>query len=168
MSVATLIPSERIENKIYLIRGKKVMLDRDLADLYGVTTGNLNLAVRRNSERFPDKDFMFQLTKEEYGALRLQIATLKRGQHAKYLPYAFTELGVAMLSSVLKSKRAIQINIHILRVFTRLRELLATHVELRQKIEEHDKQIQVIYEAVRKLLTPPREPKKNRIGFRTE
>jgi hypothetical protein len=94
--------------------------------------------------------------------------SIKRGQHAKYLPYAFTELGVAMLSSVLKSKRAIQINIHILRVFTRLRELLATHVELRQKIEEHDKQIQVIYEAVRKLLTPPREPKKNRIGFRTE
>jgi hypothetical protein len=167
MDKDSLIPSERIENKIYLIRTKKVMIDSDLAELYGVPTRRLNEQVKRNLSRFP-KDFMFRLTKQEVDALRSQFATLKpgRGEHRKYLPLVFTEQGIAMLSSVLNSERAVQVNIFIIRVFTRLRELLASHKELRDKVEEHDKQLKVVFETIRKLLTPPPEEPRNPIGFR--
>lgn len=174
------IPSERIESKIFYIRGKKVMFDRDLAELYGVTTGNLNLAVRRNKERFPDEDFMFQLTATEFEAFKsliLQNARSNRGGVRK-LPFVFTEQGVAMLSSVLRSRRAIRINILIIKTFTRLRELVASNRELREKIEEmerryeqrfgaHDKQLKEIFEAIQKLITPPEEKREYKIGFRT-
>jgi hypothetical protein len=130
------VPVELVERRIYLIRGQKVMLDSDLAELYQVTTGNLNLAVRRNSKRFPE-DFMFQLTKEEADTLLLQIARAKTGRGGRQTsPYAFTELGVAMLSSVLNSERAVQMNIIIMRAFVRMRELLASHKDLAHKIEE--------------------------------
>lgn len=116
---------ELIQSKIYEVRGQKVMLDRDLAELYQVTTGNLNKAVQRNIGRFP-QDFMFRLIKEEWDALRFQFGILKgRGEHTKYLPYAFTEMGVAMLSSVLRSTIAIQVNIHIMRAFVAVRQLMA-------------------------------------------
>ena len=161
------IPVERIEKAILLLRGQKVMLDRDLAELYGVTTGNLNKAVRRNLDRFPP-DFMFQLKKEEYESLRFQFGILKKGQHSKYLPYAFTEQGVAMLSSVLRSKRAVRVNIEIMRAFVRLRQFLSAHKELEQKLEEmemkYDEQFQVVFEAIRQLMTPP-EPARKKIGF---
>ena len=161
------IPAERIEKAILLVRGQKVMLDRDLAELYGVTTGNLNKAVKRNLDRFPP-DFMFQLKQEEYESLRFQFGILKKGQHSKYLPYAFTEQGVAMLSSVLRSKRAVHANIEIMRAFVRLRQFLSAHKELKQKLEEmemkYDEQFQVVFEAIRQLMTPPDPPRK-RIGF---
>ena len=159
------ISAERIEGKILLIRGQKVMFDRDLAELYGVETRVLNQAVRRNIKRFPD-DFMFQLTKEENNYLRSQFVTLKkrRGQHRKYLPYAFTEHGILMLSSVLNSEKAIQINIRIMRAFTKLRDVLATHKDLQKKIEEHDKQIKYVFQILNRILTPPR-PSRKKIGF---
>ena len=160
---AALMPQERIESKILLIRGKKVMLDRDLAKLYEVTTGNLNKAVKRNIMRFPE-DFMFQLTKDEDAALRFQFGSLKRGQHPKYLPYVFTEQGVAMLSSVLNSERAIMVNIEIIRTFTKLRKILATHKELREKIEvmeaRYDYQFKAVFELIEQLMAPPEKPKK--------
>ena len=163
-----LIPLEMIENKIFLIRNSKVMLDRNLAMLYGVETKALNQAVRRNLERFP-KDFMFQLTKNEIDSLRSQIVTLKRGQHLKYLPYVFTEHGILMLSSVLNSHRAILVNIEIMRIFTRLRGMLANHVELRRKIEDmekkYDLQFKVVFDTIKKLLDPRQKPKNNPIGF---
>jgi hypothetical protein len=180
-----LIPGERIERAILLIRGHKVILDRDLADLYGVSTKRLNEQVRRNLRRFPE-DFMFQLTAEEAAALRSQFATLKqdtsgmRSQFAtaskrniRYQPYAFTEQGVAMLSSVLHSDRAIEVNIAIMRAFVRLRELLATHKDLARKLEalekklgEHDEKFQIVFEAIRQLMAPPSDPEtKRRIGF---
>ena len=165
-----IVPVEVIEGKIYLIRGQKVMLDSDLAELYGVETFNLNKAVKRNIERFP-QDFMFQLTREEYNSLRFQFGILKRGQHSKYLPYAFTEQGVAMLSSVLRTKRAVQVNIAIMRAFVKLREILSTHkelahklAELEQKIEKHDEEIKAVFDAIRQLMAPL-EPKKRKIGF---
>lgn len=165
------LPNERIENKIYLIRGKKIMFDRDLADLYGVTTGNLNLAVRRNTERFPDEDFMFQLTRKEFEAFQsliLQNAISKRGG-TRQLPYVFTELGVAMLSSVLKSKRAIQVNVQIIKTFTRLRRLIASNKEILEKFEKmerkYDEQFKVVFDAIRNLISPPEEPRKP-MGFR--
>lgn len=169
-----LIPEETITEKIHFIRGKKVMLDMDLANLYAVKTGILKRAVKRNMERFPS-DFIFELTKNEYDSLRCQIGTLKRGEHSKYLPYAFTEQGVAMLSSVLKSNRAIQVNIQIMRIFTKLRRVLQTHVDLRRKIEameknflgrfqKHDQQFKVVFEAIKRLLQPSEKPKR-RIGF---
>ena len=128
------VPVERIENQIYLIRGVKVMLDADLADLYQILTKNLNLAVRRNRERFPE-DFMFQLTRDEFDNLRLQIATSSsRYGGRRYLPYAFTELGVAMLSAVLNSPRAVQMSILIMRAFVQLRELIASHQDLADRI----------------------------------
>ena len=141
------------------------MFDRDLAELYGVETRVLNQAVRRNIKRFPD-DFMFQLTKEENNYLRSQFVTLKkrRGQHRKYLPYAFTEHGILMLSSVLNSEKAIQINIRIMRAFTKLRDVLATHKDLQKKIEEHDKQIKYVFQILNRILTPPR-PSRKKIGF---
>src|SRR3990172_2272519 len=165
-----IIPQESIESKIFSIRGKRVMFDRDLANLYQVETKVLNQAVKRNIQRFPD-DFMFQLTKEEFNSLRSQIVTLKRGQHRKYLPYVFTEQGVAMLSSVLNSERAIQVNIAIMRAFVRLREVLSTHKklankldELERKTEKHDEEIRAIFGVIRQLMTVPAEPK-GKIGF---
>ncbi|MDD4953888.1 MAG: ORF6N domain-containing protein [Candidatus Omnitrophica bacterium] len=162
------ISVEVVAAKILLVRGKKVMLDKDLAELYGVETKNLNLQVKRNIERFPE-DFMFQLTKKEY--LRLQNATSKRGGR-RYLPYVFTQEGVAMLSSVLNSKRAIQVNIAIMRAFVKLRQVLLTHKELAGKLEElerkyqlHEADIQVIFEAIKKLLEPPPDPPKPRFGL---
>ena len=165
-----LIAQGEIERKIYLIRGQKVMLDKDLATLYAVPTKRLNEQVKRNIERFPE-DFMFRLTIEEAGSSRSQFATLKKGQNIKYLPYAFTEQGVAMLSTVLNSKRAIQVNIAIMRAFVKLREILSTHKELshklsqlERKIEKHDGEIQGIFEAIRQLMTPSKKSKR-RIGF---
>src|SRR6266852_4356363 len=147
MASETLIPAERIERAILLIRGHKVMLDRDLAELYGVPTGVLNQAVKRNLKRFP-KDFMFHLVWEEAEqVLRSQSVILKRGQHRKFRPYAFTEQGVAMLSSILRSDRAIEVNIAIMRAFVRLREILASHKDLARKLEEmerrYDSQFQI-------------------------
>lgn len=157
------VPQKVIETKILLVRGKKVMLDKDLAVLYGVPTKRLNEQVKRNMKRFPD-DFMFQLTKKEFEDLRSQFATSNRGG-VRYFPFVFTENGIAMLSSVLNSERAIQINIQIMRVFTRLREMLATHQDLQKKIEAHDQQIQYIFNILKKLLSEP-EKTKYKIGFK--
>jgi ORF6N domain len=143
------------------------MLDSDLAQLYGVTTSRLNEQVKRNIDRFP-RDFAFQLTRAEFDSLRSQIATLKdggRGRHRKYLPYVFTEHGVAMLSSVLHSKKAVEVNIGIIRAFITVRQMLATNRELARKVQEHDQKITVLVDAVQKLLTPPPPPKKNPIGY---
>jgi hypothetical protein len=169
----TVIPVERIERAILLIRGHKVMLDSDLATLYGVTTGALVQAVKRNLDRFPD-DFMMQLSSDGAEALRSQTVILKagRGQHRKYPPYAFTEQGVAMLSTVLRSDRAIKVNIAIMRAFVRLREILSTHKDLARKLAdvelklgEHDEKFPIVFEAIRQLMTPPASPPKPRIGF---
>ncbi len=167
------IPAERIEKAILLIRGQKVMLDSDLAALYGVETRVLKQAVRRNRKRFPS-DFMFELTKEENRSLRSQNVILEPGRYSKYLPFAFTEQGVAMLSSILNSERAIEVNIAIMRVFVRLREMMATHkelafklIELEERLEGHDEQIQNIFEAIRQLTTPP-ERERKKIGFVNE
>jgi hypothetical protein len=170
---AALIPMERIMGSIILVRGQKVLLDSDLAKMYGVSAGRLNQQVRRNWERFPE-DFMFQLTADEAAALRSQFAILKagRGQHRKYSPYVFTEQGVAMLSSVLKSKRAVQVNIAIMRAFVQLREMLASHKDLARKLEQmekkYDAQFKIVFDAIRELMTPPEAPPKRRIGFVVE
>ena len=166
-----LIPIEIIENKILLIREHKVMLDSDLAALYDVPTKRLNEQVRRNLKRFPS-DFMFQLTSEETDSLRSQIVTSKPGRGGRrYSPYVFTEQGVAMLSSVLNSDRAIEVNILIMRAFVKLREMLSTHKDLAKKLEEmerkYDDQFKMIFDAIRELMKPP-EPKRLRIGFRSE
>src|SRR6266446_839045 len=158
----------KIERRIFLVRGQKVMLDADLAALYRVPTKSLNLAVKRNAERFP-KDFMFQLTDDEAGGLRFHFETSKRGRGGRrYLPYAFTEQGVAMLSSVLRSSRAVQVNIAIMRTFVRLRRLMDTNRDLARKIEalekKYDEKFAVVFEAIKQLITPP-EPPKRRIGF---
>ena len=159
-----IIPVERIAASIYVIRGQKVILDTDLAELYKVLTKNLNLAVRRNTRRFPD-DFMFQLTPEEDDALRLQNATSNTGRGGRrYLPYAFTEQGVAMLSSVLKSDQAADVNVAIMRTFVRIRQVLATNEELAKKVAQHDRQIGVLFEHVQKMLAPV-PVKKHPIGF---
>ena len=161
-----LILSERIEEKIFLIRGKRVMFDFDLAVLYRVETKQLKRAVKRNLARFPE-DFMIELTSEELENLRCQIGTSSWGG-LRYLPFAFTEQGVAMLSSVLNSERAIQVNIQIMRAFTRLREMAIAHKDLRQKIEEmekkYDYQFKVVFRAIKGLLDPAEKPK-GRIGF---
>jgi chaperonin cofactor prefoldin len=165
------IPVELIEHRIYFVRGQKVMLDSDLAQLYQVLTKNLNKAISRNRERFPE-DFMFQLTKAETEALRFQIGTSNVGRGGRrYLPYAFTQEGVAMLSSVLNSSRAIHVNIVIMSAFVKLREIMSTHKDLAHKIEalehkyaRHDEEIQVIFKTIKKLLAPPKSPKR-RIGF---
>ena len=149
------------------------MLDSDLAELYGVKTKVMNLAVRRNIERFPD-DFMFQLTSQEADLLRFQTETSKKDPRGdrRYLPYAFTEQGVAMLSGVLNSRRAVQANILIMRTFTKLREMIASNELIRQKIEElerkydkHDQQFKIVFEAIRQILETPEPPKKKPIGF---
>lgn len=165
--IKQIVPVEIIEQKIYVIRGEKVMIDFDLAVLYSVQTKQLKRAVSRNIDRFPI-DFMFELTKDEYEALRRHFGTLKRGRHSKYLPYAFTEQGVSMLSSVLNSKRAIQVNIAIMRTFTKLRQLIGNHKDLKRKVEEmekkYDKQFHVVFAALKRLLEEP-EKKKKPIGF---
>ena len=165
MTSRSIIPVESIASRIYLIRGHKVMLHADLAALYAVPTKVFNQAVRRNFERFP-KDFMLQLTQKEAASLRSQIVTLEkgRGRYPKYAPLAFTEQGVAMLSSVLKSKHAVQVNIGIMRAFVRLRAMLATNEELARKVAQHDREIAVLFENLQQLLTPP-APKRNPIGY---
>jgi hypothetical protein len=171
-SKAEIVLSENIERSILLLRGHRVMLDSDLAHLYGVPVKRLNEQVRRNRRRFP-ADFMIQLTSEEYDALRSQSATLKpaRGSHRKYLPYAFTEQGVAMLSSVLHSQRAIDVNVEIMRAFVRLRELLASNAKLARRLDalekKYDSQFKVVFDARRQLMASP-EPKKRKIGFLVE
>lgn len=189
MSSPVVLKPENIAQLVLFIRGEKVILDRDLASLYGVTTKALNQGVRRNAARFPT-DFMFQLTKEEYEAsrsqfvtlsskspapskagaasLRSQFVTLKRGQHLKYLPYVFTEQGVAMLSSVLRSPRAVEVNIAIMRTFVQLRRLMETNRDLAHKIDalekKYDEQFAVVFAAIKELITPP-APGRKQIGF---
>ncbi|RZB36888.1 MAG: hypothetical protein SRB2_01688 [Desulfobacteraceae bacterium Eth-SRB2] len=162
-----IVPIERIANKIYLMGGMKVMLDRDLAELYDVETRTLVQAVKRNKQRFPP-DFMFQLSKDEFDSLRSQIVISKGRGGRRYPPYAFTEQGVAMLSSVLNSDRAIQVNILIMRAFTQLRKMLSTHEDLKRKIEsmeeKYDQQFQIVFEAIKQLLETDETPKK-KIGF---
>ncbi len=151
---------KEIGQRIYFVRGHRVMLDSDLAEMYEVQTKQLNLAVRRNVDRFPE-DFMFRLTQKEYESLRFQIETLKtgRGKHRKYLPLVFTEQGVAMLSSVLNSERAVHVNIAIIRTFVKLREMLETNRDLAKKIDQierklgqHDQQFKAVFEAIRQLM----------------
>jgi hypothetical protein len=159
------VPIERIANRIYLIRGEKVMLDSDLAELYGVPTSALNQQVKRNISRFPD-DFAFRLTAQEFEALMSQIVISNAGRGGRRkMPMVFTEQGVAMLSSVLRSKRAAQVNVAIMRTFVKLREILATHKDLARKVVEHDRQIAVLLDTVQKLLAAPDPPKKNPIGY---
>jgi hypothetical protein len=185
MPEPSLIPMERIEAAILFIRDQKVILDRDLAKLYGVANKTLLQSVKRNASRFP-ADFAFQLSWDEVralqahfantdsdgtSALRSQIVTLKRGAHIKYRPYAFTEQGVAMLSSVLRSDRAVSVNIEIMRAFVRMRQILASHADLARKLADlerkYDTQFRVVFDAIRRLMEPPPEqPRRGRIGFR--
>ena len=162
-----LISSEVVENKIYLIRTQKVMLDRDLAILYNIETKNLNKAVNRNLDRFP-KDFMFQLDKNEFKNLKFQFGTSRWGGTRK-LPYVFTEHGILMLSSVLNSKRAVEVNIQIMRTFIKLRQILTTHKEILRKIENmekrYDDKFKVVFDTIRKMMYPPEKPRKQ-IGFK--
>ena len=171
MSDDQLIPTEVIERRIYLVRGQRVMLDRDLAELYGVTTGVLNQAVKRNLDRFP-QDFMFQLEKEEFEDWVSQIVISNPGLRmgARRRPLAFTEQGVAMLSSVLRSKRAIQVNIAIMRAFVTFREMLATHKDLADKLadleQKYDKKFRVVFDAIRQLMAQPTlDQQRRQIGF---
>jgi hypothetical protein len=154
-----IVPGERIEEFIFLCRGHKMMLDADLAKLYQVPTKVLNQAVRRNKDRFP-ADFMLQLTAEEFSVLRSQIVTLKtgRGQYRKYLPYAFTEQGVAMLSIFLRSNRAVSVNIEIMRAFVRLREMLVSHKDLANKLETLEKKIRRAVQGRLRCDPPAHEP----------
>jgi len=191
----SLIPAARIERRILLLRGQKVMLDFHLAELYGVSTKTLNQSVKRNRERFPE-DFMFQLSWDETSLIsrsqdgtldykagekpletidtsRSQFVTLKRGQHRKFRPYAFTEQGVAMLSSVLRSTRAVKVNIAIMRTFVKLRQMLADHADLARKLKalerKYDAQFKVVFDAIRELMKPvtPQEARRE-IGFHTQ
>jgi len=169
----SLVVTGNIESRILLIRGQKVMLDADLAELYDVEIRALNQAVKRNAERFPD-DFMFQLTAVEYESLRSQIVILKtgRGQHRKFLPYAFTEHGALMLGNVLKSEQAVEMSLMVVRAFVRMRELVVGNKELAQKLNQlerkvgaHDKAIAEIINAIRQLMAPDEPKKKRTIGF---
>jgi hypothetical protein len=175
------IPDELVEQTILLVRGKKVILDRELARLYGVSTKVLNQAVKRNVNRFPE-DFMFQLTMDEANAvlapqpsarLRSQIVTLKRprGKHLKYRPFAFTEHGILMLSSVLKSERAIHVNIQIMRTFVRLREMLTSNAEFVRRLDDleltYDENFRIVFKALGQLMAPP-AAKRKQIGFSTK
>jgi len=173
MIKAEIIPIKRIEKKILLIRNQKVMIDRDLAELYGVATKRLNEQVKRNKERFPF-DFMFQLTLEEKSEVVANCDHLKNLKYSPNLPYAFTEHGALMLASVLNSSRAVEASIYVVRAFIRLREILLTHKELAKKLKElelkidsHDQQIQSIFEVINQLLIPPEKPKQ-KIGFTIE
>jgi ORF6N domain-containing protein len=165
--------AQALDTRIRSVRGHKVMLDADLAELYGVPTKALVQAVKRNPNRFPE-DFMFHLTEQEVGALRSQTVTLDakpsgQGRHTKYRPYAFTEQGVAMLSSVLRSDRAVQVNVEIMRTFVRLRRLVARDHELSRRLDalesRYDRQFKVVFDAIRELMTPPPPVPKRRIGF---
>jgi len=164
----SLIPVERIEKSILLFRGYKVMLDIHLAELYGVENKYLKRQVRRNIARFP-QDFMFELTKEEQGSLRSHFGTLKRGTHTKYLSYAFTQEGIAMLSGILRSERAIQVNVEIMRAFVRMRQLLASHKGLMDKIlameRKYDEQFKIVFQAIYRLMEEEEKPKRQ-IGFK--
>ncbi len=169
-----LIPVERIAHCILLVRGHKVLLSNDLAILYGVEVRALVQAVKRNVERFPD-DFMFQLTAEEFEILKSQnvISSLEGwGGARRAAPYAFTEQGVAMLSSVLRSPRAVAVNVEIMRTFVRLRQMLASHTELARKLDalenKYDAQFKVVFDAIRQLMTPPEPKPRRRIGFRID
>jgi phage regulator Rha-like protein len=179
-----IVPIGEIEQRILLIRGQRVIIDADLARLYDVSTKQLNQAIRRNIERFPD-DFMLQLTWDEAQRLRSQIVTLnvthtggeapRRGQHMKYRPYAFTEHGAIMAASVLKTEQAVKVSVYVVRAFVKLREMLSAHkelaaklAELERKLDKHDGQIVCLIEAIRQLMTPPPEPKRKPIGFASE
>lgn len=165
-----MVLTEIIQNKIFIIRDRKVMFDRDLAKLYGVTTGALIQAVKRNADRFPN-DFMYQLTRQEFAALISHFVISKGRGGTRKLPYAFTDYGILMLSSVLNSKRAIHVNIQIMRTFRKLREMLAGHKELKQKIEEmeekYDYQFKIVFKAIKELLELPARKPKGPIGFQT-
>jgi len=170
----SLIPAERIERAILLIRGHKVMLDSDLASLYGVETKALVRAVKRNMERFP-ADFMFQLSPEEFERLRRQFGASNVAQGRggrRYAPYAFTEQGVAMLSGVLRSPRAVAVNVEIMRAFVRLRQMLASHADLARKLDalekKYDAQFKIVFDAIRQLMAPPEPKPRQRIGFHAE
>ena len=186
MSASTLLPLESITHRILMLRGQKVLLDSDLAALYDVPTKRFNEQVKRNLERFP-ADFMFQLTEEEWESLRSQIATLKlgRGQHRKYMPYAFTEHGAIMAATILNSPRATEVSVYVVRAFVRLREVLASNAELAKRLDvlersteakamQHDMfarntrvQLKQVFDAIRELMTPPEPTKKRPIGFIT-
>jgi len=168
MGTSGIVPHEVVESKILIIRGKRVMMDKDLAALYGVETKALNQAVKRNITRFPE-DFMFQLSRSERNGLVTNCDRFKTLKHSSVDPYAFTEQGVAMLSSVLNSELAVQANIAIMRAFVKLREMLTTHKELRQKIEEmekkYDHQFKIVFDAIRQMMASP-ETKRPMIGFK--
>lgn len=170
MADPLMVSAEEIIRTIHLIRGERVLLDADLASLYGVATKVLVQAVKRQQQRFPG-DFMFQLNQEEFTNLRSQSVTSSGWGGRRYPPFAFTEQGVAMLSSVLNSPRAIQVNIEIMRAFVRMRQMMASHAELARKIaaleEKYDAQFRVVFKAIRELMTPP-ETKRRRIGFHRE
>lgn len=170
---AALVPIERIESRILLVRGQKVLLDTDLAAVYGVSTKRFNEQVRRNRQRFPD-DFMFELSAEEWKSLRSQFATLKagRGQHRKYRPYAFTEHGAIMAATILNSPRATEVSVYVVRAFVRLRNLLASNKELARRLDQlerklgtHDQAIAGLVNTMRELMAPSAPSKKRRIGF---
>ncbi|HEX3721040.1 MAG TPA: ORF6N domain-containing protein [Verrucomicrobiae bacterium] len=169
MNPSTITPLERIEQRIFLLRGQKIILSPHLAQLYGVPAKVLNQAVQRNKARFPS-DFMFQIDNQEFALLKSQIVTSSWGSLRRTLPYAFTEQGVAMLSSVLRSKRAIHVNVEIMRAFVRLWQLMATHADLARKLEDlekkYDKQFKAVFDAIRELMTPP-DPQRGQIGFHT-
>ena len=168
-NIKSLILNEKIDSYIFNVRGHKVIFDKDLALLYGVETKVLNQAVTRNIKRFPE-DFMFRVTRQEFKILRSQFVTSSRGG-SRYLPRAFTEQGVAMLSSVLKNDRAIQVNIEIMRAFVRLRKTISSHFEIARKLDslekKYDSQFKVVFDAIRQLMSPPK-PKRRKIGFREE
>lgn len=168
--MTNIVLTERIERRIYFIRGQKVIMDSDLAELYGVRTSNLNKAVSRNTGRFP-KDFMFQLNREEAHSLRFQFGISKAGKGGRrYKPYVFTEQGVAMLSSVLNSERAVRVNIEIMRAFVKMRELMTTHKDLARRLDnlekKYDTRFKAVFDAIRRLIMPMEKPKR-RIGFRS-
>jgi hypothetical protein len=165
-----IVAANTVVGRIVVVRGQKVMLDSDLAELYHVATKNLNTAVRRNKERFP-VDFMFRLTEREFGGLRLQFAASKGRGGRRYLPQVFTEQGVAMLSSVLRSRRAALVNIEIMRAFAKLRRILSTHTELAAKLavleSKYDRQFKIVFDAIRELMEAP-QPTRRPIGFTTD
>ncbi len=169
MTTEALLPIERIESVILFLRGDRVILDTDIASLYGIETKTLVRAVKRNLDRFP-RDFMFQLTPEELSNLRYQIGTSSWGGR-RYLPYAFTEQGVAMLSGVLRSEQAVKVNVEIMRAFVRLRRILSEHADLARKLDDleqrYDEQFRVVFDALRELMTPP-DSQGRRIGFEQE
>ena len=167
-----ILPAGRIEEHILVIRGQRVMLDADLAELYGTQTGALVRAVKRNKQRFPT-DFMFQLSQREYDNLRCQIGTSSQWGGRRYAPYAFTEHGAIMAASVLNSERAVRVSVYVVRAFVKLRQALAAHKELGRKLaaleghlDRHDEEIGALLEAIREVMAPPPAPRRGRIGFR--